>query len=141
MADDDELDIARTPDKRMQHGELRRKEKEGTGRQGPSPYDVASDDMRDDRVIEKGEREKPGPTGTELSREDEELDEADDMLQSDELKRTETVAGMGGMSGSLEDEEMQVANEESGTLGGEAHHRRINNEQVREDMLGDEESA
>ena len=38
MADDDERDIARTPDKRMQYGELRRKEKEGTGRQGPSPY-------------------------------------------------------------------------------------------------------
>ena len=141
MADERDLDTGRTPDKRTQYGELRRKEKEGLGRQGPSPYDVASDDMRDDRVIEKGEREKPGPTATELNRDDdEEFADEDGLLQSDEA-RSQTVAGMGGMSGSLEDEELREANAESGTLGGEAHHRRINNEQVLEDMMGDEESA
>jgi hypothetical protein len=140
MADERDLDTGRTPDKRIQHDELRRKEKEGIGRQGPSPYDIASEAMRDDRVIEKGEREKPGPTATELNRDDEEFAEEDGLLQSDEA-RSQTVAGMGGMSGSLEDAEMLEAYEDSGTLGGGAHHRRINNEQVREDMPDDEESA
>ena len=33
---------------------------------GPSPYDLAGSDMPPDRVIKKGERERPGPTADEL---------------------------------------------------------------------------
>jgi len=39
---------------------------------GPSPYDVAEPGTRDDRVITKGERERPGPTQNEL------LEDSDD---------------------------------------------------------------
>jgi hypothetical protein len=139
MADErEDIDIGRTPDKRMQYDEYVRKQKEGAGRQGPSPYDVAPSDAPDDRVIEKGEREKPGPTATELEGSDESVDEEDGLLQT---KRSETVSGMGGMSGSLEEEELYAANDDTGTLGGEALHRRINNEDTREDMLDDEDSA
>jgi hypothetical protein len=128
MADErgPDLDVAPTPDKRMQYGEVRRREDEGEGRGGPSPYDEATGDMPDDRVITKGEREKPGPTETSGD-----LGESGDNPQP----------GMGGMSGSLEEEEASGANEESGSLGGEAMHRRLNHERVEEDMLGDEESA
>lgn len=196
MADEKERDLARTPDQRMQYGEIRRREKEGAGRGGPSPYDEAPEDAPDDRVITKGEREKPGPTetssstgdrgserdrsgphvsGTDADRgsqraqypPDQALsdrgvvrDEAEslspagpvigDSAYNDELLHTSQVdrgnkpapqRGMGRMSGSLEEEEALEANEDSGTLGGEALHKRLNHEAVLEDMPGDEESA
>jgi hypothetical protein len=127
MADerDRDLDTARTPDKRMQYDEIKRRENEGEGGGGPSPYDEATGDMPDDRVITKGEREKPGPTGT-----------SNDLAQGGDGP----PPGVSGMGGSLEEEEALEANEESGSLGGEAMHRRLNHERVEEDMLGDEES-
>jgi len=136
MADEKEkdLDTARTPDQRMQYGEIRRREKEGAGRSGPSPYDEAPEDAPDDRVITKGEREKPGPTETHAG--------TDTGSRGERGRSSEAGAGMGagGMSGSPEEEEALEANEDSGTLGGDALHRRLNDEAVREDMLGDEES-
>jgi hypothetical protein len=131
-ADEREQDLARTPDQRMQYGETRRKQMEGAGdRSGPSPYDLASEDMPDDRVIEKGEHEKPGPTATRRGPTAEERSasaaQQDEMLEENRINRGDgATSGSGGMSGSLEDEEALEAAEETGSLGGDGLHRRIN---------------
>jgi hypothetical protein len=129
MADEREHDIARTPDSRIQYGETRRKQMDGAAdRGGPSPYDLASEDMPDDRVIEKGEREKPGPTDT-TSGTDADTAQQDQMYRENRLERGDSaVPGTGGMSGSLEEEEAIEAAEETGSLGGDGLHRRINND-------------
>jgi len=147
------------PDPRTEYDEQQRRETEGAGRTGPSPYDVAPEGMPDERVITKGEREKPGPTAAETgpdagspgdhSESHVSGTRADqgtavgpyrrDRAPDDEDAR-ETPAPP-RMSGSLEEDDASEANDETGTLGGEALHRRINDEAIRDDMLGDEESA
>jgi hypothetical protein len=75
----DEEKLARTGDSRMQYDEFTRKQNEREGG-GPSPYDQARPGMPDDRVITKGERERPGPTSGEL-----------DTASDDELLQTTQV--------------------------------------------------
>ncbi|MEX2225724.1 MAG: hypothetical protein WEB52_04650 [Dehalococcoidia bacterium] len=136
MADERERDVERTSD-------LHRREKEDIERDGPSPYDEASPHMPADRVITKGQPEKPGPAGAELDAVDEHVPSDDDLLQTGQIDRGGEVVsgGTGGMSGSLEDEEALEANDESGTLGGEGLHRRLQQQATEEDMLGDEEDG
>lgn len=135
MADERERDTARTPDQRMQHSEQQRQD----DRSGPSPYDTAPEDAPDDRVITKGEREKPGPTSERAEASTDALEQSpaqqDGMPQTNQVDRGDSVSGgTGGMSGSLEDEEALEASEETGSLGGSGLHRRINNE----DDMGDD---
>ena len=55
----------------MQYGEIERRDKEG---EDTAPYDQAPPDAPDDRVITKGEHEKPGPTSVEELTGDEETE-------------------------------------------------------------------
>ncbi len=63
--DEESRDRARTPDSRIQYDEFRR-EQPNTGRGEPSatPYDVAAPGTPADKVIAKGEHERPGPTAS-----------------------------------------------------------------------------
>lgn len=61
-ASDAAAELSRTGDQRMQHGETRRQEEEDAGGAGAAPYDEAPPGTPEEQVIEKGERERPGPT-------------------------------------------------------------------------------
>ena len=154
------LDQAGAPDPRTEYDEPQRRETEGTSRTGPSPYDVAPEGTPDERVITKGEREKPGPTAAETGPDaDSPRDHSESHVSGttadqraaggpyppdralDDQSVAREMPAPHGMSGSLEEVEALEANEETGTLGGEALHRRINDEAMRDDMPGDEESA
>ena len=135
MANERKRNTARTPDERIQHSEQQRTDDD---RSGPSPYDTAPEDAPDDRVITKGEREKPGPTSARGEASTDALEESaaqqDGMLQTNQVDRGDSpAAGTGGMSGSLEEEEALEAAEESGSLGGRGLHQRINNEETYDD--------
>lgn len=110
-------------------------------RDSPAPYDVASEDTPDNRKIQKGEHERPGPTSSDLDAVDSATAQQDDMLQSNQVDRGGELlsGGSGGMSGSLEDEELRVSDQQrTESLGGDGLHRAINNE-PEGDIIGDEE--
>lgn len=114
---------------------------EDVHRDSPAPYDVASEDTPDNRVIRKGEHERPGPTSSDLNAVDSGTAQQDGLLQTNQTDRGGELlsAGSGGMSGSLEDEELRVSNQQqTESLGGDGLHRAINNE-PEGDIIGDEE--
>jgi hypothetical protein len=78
----EDLRTKRTPDSRIQYGQLERAD-EGE----PAPYDVAPPGTPEDKIIKKGERERPGPTADELEA---------DTTQGDGLPRTNEADRQGG---------------------------------------------
>jgi hypothetical protein len=78
----EDLRTKRTPDSRIQYGQLERDD-EGE----PAPYDVAPPGTPEDKIIKKGERERPGPTADELEA---------DTTQGDGLPQTNEADRQGG---------------------------------------------
>jgi hypothetical protein len=86
---------------------------------GPSPYDRATPDMPEKRVITKGERERPGPAADELTG-GEDVGQSDALMQTSEPER----------HGRPQDVHNPYASEEQlANVGGGGLHERINNEQ------------
>ena len=119
-------DVARTPDSRVQYDELRRKEHQDENVDSPAPYDIARPGTPDDRVIEKGEHEQPGPTSDELEPED-------NVGQSNQIDR------QGQPGERATGARSRMGHDGEGDLGGDGLHRRINNADA--DFTDDDETA
>lgn len=106
----DDLDITRRPrDQRMQYGQMEHETDAETGeRTGPAPYDQAEPGTPEHHVITKGERERPGPSGTsgktgndvehttmkqhERERKPVDASQGDDLLQTSQVDRQGSAA-------------------------------------------------
>jgi hypothetical protein len=69
----------------------------------PAPYDVAQPGTPEDKVITKGERERPGPTADEL---DDNPADDDEVLQANQPDREGATTPRRGKPGDLGGQEM-----------------------------------
>jgi hypothetical protein len=101
--------ITRTPrDQRMQYDEVRGEgDPADRAVASPAPYDVAQPGTPHDKVIVKGERERPGPTSDaqhDAPASDQSAADKDGLLQTPQLDREESVtAGGPGGRGNIVD--------------------------------------
>lgn len=135
-------DVSELPgDQRIQYDELRREQRSEDIERSPSPYDLASDDMPEDRVITKGERERAGPTQAPRDAEQTDVADSDGLLQSSQIDRRESSRPLGGpgpeQNETFDSERRDHRGGNEGDLGGDGLHRRINEGESDQSESGD----
>lgn len=120
----------------------------------PAPYDVATPDMEDDRVITKGERERAGPTEPPATNDPAPTGAADNdgLLQTSQVDRRDTPLTAaqrgpdesatgnyhsegGGLHERINNESLEVSDQEHAREdSGGGLHRRINDELAGADL-------
>lgn len=89
MTNERNRETATTPDSRAEYAEIEARAEEESDEidESPAPYDQARPGTHPDKVIVKGEREKPGPTAEEIAQHERGGDNTGDLGGNDLHRR------------------------------------------------------